>query len=112
MQKQYNSVIVRDIIKVDVDDFIAIMANADVGLAYWNNGVLFSYFLMPESEQLAVEESRGVSYLEKIVFAKYPKYTKTVKSTMNYEMPVVSIQGSTVHNEMITWLKTTPAWDA
>ncbi len=50
-------------------------------------------------------------YLDKIVFTKYEKYTKTVKSSTNLEIAALSMQKSKLYVDLIAWLKKQPVWD-
>jgi hypothetical protein len=50
-------------------------------------------------------------YLDKIVFSKYEKYTKTVKSSTNLEIGVLNMQKSKLYVDLIAWLKTQSIWN-
>ena len=66
---------------------------------------------MSESEELAKKEMQNEMYLDKIVFTKYEKYTKTVKSSTNLEIAAISMQKSKLYVDLIAWLKAQPVWD-
>ncbi|MBI1658061.1 MAG: hypothetical protein IS632_04720 [Thaumarchaeota archaeon] len=108
---EYQSVHVRDIIRVDLDDFIAMMSATEASLAYWTDGVLFACYAMTESEALAEKEIAGTTYLDKIIFAKYPAFSRTIKSATNFEIPVVNVGRSGMYSRLIAWLKGLPAWN-
>lgn len=103
--------VIRDIIRVDVDDLIIMMSSTESNLAYWADGVLFACFSMTESESLATLELEGITYIEKVIFAKYPKFTRTIKSTTNFEILAVNIQSSELYSDLINWLKSQPIWN-
>ncbi len=50
-------------------------------------------------------------YLDKIVFSKYEKYTKTVKSSTKREIALLSMQKSKLYVDLIAWLKTQSIWN-
>ena len=79
IHKPYDKIYVRDMIKLDLDDLIGMMSSLESANAYWVDGVLFASFAMTESEELAKKETQKEMYLDKIIFAKYENYTKTVK---------------------------------
>lgn len=108
--EEYDEIHIRDIINADLDDFIAMMSYTEAGLAYWADGVLFACFAMTDSDTLAKKEIAGVTYIDKVIFAKYPKFTRTVKSAANFEIPAVNVSRSRLYSKLISWLKTHPAW--
>jgi hypothetical protein len=86
------------------------MSSLESANAYWVDGVLFASFAMTESEELAKKEMQNEMYLDKIIFAKYEKYTKTVKSSTNLEIGILSMHKSKLYQDLIRWLKTQPIW--
>ena len=110
IQNPYDKVYVRDVIKLDLDDLIGMMSSLEAASAYWADGVLFASFAMTESEELAKKEMQNEMYLDKIVFAKYERYTKTVKSSTNLEIGVLNMQKSRLYQDLISWLKSQPVW--
>ena len=107
----YEKIFVRDIIKLNLDDLIGMMSSLESANAYWVDGVLFASFAMTESEELAKKEMQNEMYLDKIVFAKYENYSKTVKSSTNLEIGVLNMQKSRLYQDLIAWLKKQPVWD-
>ena len=111
IHKSYDRIYVRDMIKLSLDDLIGMMSSMEAASAYWIDGVLFASFAMSESEELAKKEMQNEMYLDKIVFAKYEKFTKTVKSSTNLEIGVLNMEKSQLYIDLIAWLKTQPVWD-
>ena len=111
IHSEYQKVYVRDVIRMDLDDFILMMSSTEAGLAYWADGVLFACYAMTESEALAEEEISGTTYMERIIFAKHPAFSKTVKSADNFEIPVVNVNRSATYSKLMTWLRNHPAWN-
>ena len=109
--KPYEKIYVRDTIKLSLDDLIGMMSSLESANAYWVDGVLFASFAMTESEELAKKEMQNEMYLDKIIFAKYQKYSKTVKSSTNLEIGILNMQKSKLYKDMIAWLKTQSIWD-
>ncbi len=109
--KPYEKIYVRDTIKLSIDDLIGMMSSLESANAYWVDGVLFASFAMTESEELAKKEMQNEMYLDKIIFAKYEKYTKTIKSSTNLEIGILNMQKSKLYKDMIAWLKTQSIWD-
>ena len=107
----YKAIYVRDMIKMDLDDLLNMMSTLESGNAYWVDGVLFASFAMTDSEELAKKEIQGETYLDKIIFAKYEKYTKTAKSSTNLEINILNVEKSQLYQELIKWLKQQPIWD-
>jgi len=109
--KPYERIFVRDMAKLSLDDLIVTMSSLEAANAYWVDDVLFASFAMTESEELAKKEMQNEMYLDRIIFAKYGKYTKTVKSSTNLEIGVLNMQKSELYKDLIAWLKTQPVWD-
>ena len=110
LYKPYETVYVRDMIKLSLDDFIGMMSSLEAANAYWMDGVLFASFAMTESEELAKKEMQNEMFLDKIVFSSCKEYAKTVKSSTNLEIGVLNMQKSMLYKDLITWLKAQPAW--
>ncbi len=111
IHKPYEGIFVRDMIKLSLDDLIVMMSSLEAANAYWVDQVLFVSFAMTESEELAKKEMQNEMYLDKIIFAKYEKYTKTVKSSTNLEIGVLNMQKSKLYKDLIAWLKTQSVWN-
>ncbi len=109
--KPYEKIYVRDMIKLSLDDLIGMMSSLESANAYWVDGVLFASFAMTESEELAKKEMQNEMYLDKIIFAKYEKYSKTVKSSTNLEIGILNMQKSKLYKDMIGWLKMQSIWN-
>ena len=110
LYKPYDRIYVRDIIKLSLDDLINMMSSLEAANAYWVDGVLFASFAMTESEELAKKEMQNEMFLDKIVFAVYQDYTKTVKSSTNLEIGVLNMQKSNLYRDLIAWLKAQSIW--
>ena len=111
IHKPYEKIFVRDIVKLSLDDLIGMMSSLEAATAYWVDGVLFASFAMSESEELAKKEMQNEMYLDKVIFAKYEKHTKTVKSSTNLEVGVLNMQKSKLYRDLISWLKLQPIWN-
>ena len=109
--KPYDKIYVRDMIKLSLDDLIGMMSSLEAVNAYWVDGVLFASFAMTESEELAKKEMNNEMFLDKVIFAVYENYTKTVKSTTNLEIGVLNMQKSSLYTDLIKWLKTQSIWN-
>ncbi len=111
IHEPYKTIIVRDLIKLSLDDLLSMMASLESGSAYWVDGVLFACFAMTESEELAKKEIQGQTYLDKVIFCKYENYTKTAKLSTNMEINVLNVQKSHLYKDLISWLKKQPIWN-
>jgi len=111
VHQPYRTIYVRDMIKMTLDDLLNMMSTLESGNAYWVDGVLFASFAMTDSEELAKKEIQGDTYLDKIIFAKYDRYTKTAKSSTNLEINILNVQKSQLYRDLIKWLKQQPIWN-
>jgi hypothetical protein len=111
IHEPYNIVYVRDLIKMSLDDLLNMMVTLESGNAYWVDGVIFASFAMTDSEELAKKEIQGQTYLDKIIFAKYETYSKTIKLANNLEMNILNVEKSHLYQDLIRWLKKQPIWN-
>ncbi len=111
IHEPYNTIIVRDLIKLSLDDLINMMSTLESGNGYWIDGVLFASFSMTDSEELAKKEIQGITYLDKIIFAKCEKYTRTIKSSTNLEISILNVEKSRLYSDLIAWIKEQPTWN-
>ncbi len=111
VHEPYKAIHVRDVIKLSLDDLVNMVSTLEFGNVYWVDGVLFVIFAMNESEELAKKELQGETYLDRIMFTKYEKYTKTAKLSNNVEINIINIQKSYLYRDLVSWLKTQPIWN-
>lgn len=111
VHQEYKTVYIRDVIPMDLDDLITMMSGDGAGLAYWADGVLFVAFSTDASESMARKEIEGITYLDRLIFTKHPRFSRTVKSTTNFEIPVVNVQNSNFFGKLIRWIKSQPFWN-
>jgi hypothetical protein len=107
----YKTIHIRDIIKMSLDDLVSLVSTLESASAYWADGALFVSFTINESEELGKKEIQGETYLDKIIFTKYDKYTKTVKSSTNVEINILNVQKSHLYRDLVSWLKKQPMWN-
>lgn len=106
----YKIIHVRDLIKMSLDDLISMISSLEAANAYWADGVLFVSFSISESDELGKKEMQGETYLDRVIFCKYDKYTKTAKSSINVEVNVVNVQTSHLYSDLVKWLKQQSVW--
>lgn len=111
IHEPYKTIHVRDLIKMSLDDLIGMISTLESANAYWVDGVLFVSFSINDSEELGKKEIQGETYLDKVIFCKYDKYTKTAKSSTNFEINILNVQKSHLYRDLISWLKKQPIWN-
>ncbi|MBI5147494.1 MAG: hypothetical protein HZA84_09835 [Thaumarchaeota archaeon] len=111
IHEPYKAIHVRDVIKMSLDDLVNMISTIEFANVYWVDGVLFVSFAMNESEELAKKEIQGETYLDKIIFTKYDRYTKTAKLSTNVEINIINVQKSYLYRDLASWLKKQPIWN-
>jgi len=111
IHEPYRAIHVRDVIQMSLDDLVSMVSTLESANAYWSDGVLFVVFAINESEELAKKEIQGETYLDKILFTKYDRYTKTAKSSTNVEINILNLQKSQLYRGLTSWLKKQPVWN-
>ncbi|CAE6500333.1 MAG: hypothetical protein QXE84_02205 [Candidatus Nitrosotenuis sp.] len=111
IHEPYKKVLVREIIKMSLDDLVSLIATLESASAYWAEGVLFVSFAITESDDLGKREIEGETYLDRVMFTRYDKYTKTARSSTNVEINVLNVQKSHLYRDLVVWLKKQPVWN-
>lgn len=111
IHEPYKTIHVREMIKMSQDDLVSLISTLESANAYWTDGVLFVSFAITESDELGKKEIEGETYLDRIMFARYDRYTKTVKSSTNVEINVLNVQKSRLYRDLVLWLKKQPVWN-
>jgi hypothetical protein len=107
----YKKIHVHDLIKMSLDDLVSMISTLESANAYWADGVLFVSFSISESDELGKKEIEGETYLDRVVFCKYDRYTKTAKSSTNVEINVINVQTSPLYGDLVGWLKKQAVWN-
>jgi hypothetical protein len=111
IHEPYKTIRVREMIKMSIDDLVSLISTLESANAYWADGVIFVSFAITESDELGKKEIEGETYLDRIMFARYDKYTKTAKSSTNVEINVLNVQKSHLYRDLVSWLKKQPVWN-
>lgn len=111
IHEPYKTIHVREMIKMSQDDLVSLISTLESANAYWADGVLFVSFAITESDELGKKEIEGETYLDRVMFARYDRYTKTVKSSTNVEINVLNVQKSRLYRDLVLWLKRQPVWN-
>ena len=77
--KPVKDVIITDLIQDELENFLYICRTSDVSNAIWVEGMIILLVPAKLTEKIAELQFEGYRIYEKVVFVKYPKYTKTVK---------------------------------
>lgn len=104
-------VIIHDLIHDDLENYLHVCYLSGTISSIWVDGMIIG--LVPlDSAQLSSEQSmKNIKYYEKLVFVKYPKYTKSVKwNGGNYELVLRNYTNYPRFVELAKWIKSQPVW--
>jgi len=103
--------IIHDLIHENIENFLHQCYVYGVVSAIWAEGVIMSLVPLTSNEIAAEQSTKNIKYFERVIFVKYPKYTKSVKwNGGNYELQLRNYQNYPRFTEFAKWIKSQPAW--
>jgi len=105
-------VIIHDLVHEHIENFLH-HCYADSGISkIWVDGIIIDYTPLLSLSEIVVKQSmKGIKCYEKLVFVKYPKYTKNVKwNGGNYELMLRNYNNNPRFKALAKWIKSQPAW--
>ena len=104
-------VIIHDLVHEDIENFLHHCYVDSVISEIWVDGIIINYTSLGFGDTLVKESIKGIKRYEKLVFVKYPKYTKTVKwNGGNYELGLRNYNNNPRFRALAKWIKSQPVW--
>jgi hypothetical protein len=91
----------------DIARFASIIAGGKAVGLYWTEGVVFLYFPLPASTEVAAKalvENKRV-YWTFVGYALMPKYQPTIETKEKIIVPVIDMSSNPVLRKVAKWLK-------
>lgn len=112
--ESFKEVVIMEQTRFKTVDDLARFANIAVGGKttglYWANGVLFIYYPLPTSTELAakalIEEQKV--YWAFISYTMMPQYKPIIETKERIVVPVIDMSTSNLFNKVAKWLKEQP----
>jgi len=109
--KPVKEVIITDLFQEEIENFLYICRIVGVHSAIWVEGMITLLVPAPATEKNVERYYEGIRIYERVVFVKYPKYTKSVKwNGGSYELPLRNYKNIPRFRELAKWVKMQPAW--
>ena len=112
--ESFKEVVIMEQTRFNTVDDLARFANIAVGGKttglYWANGVLFIYYPLPTSTELAAKaliEEKKV-YWAFISYAMMPQYKPIIETKERIMVPVIDMSTSNLFTKVAKWLKEQP----
>jgi len=112
--ESFKEIIVMEQNRFKTIDDLARFANIAVGGkttgVYWANGVVFIYYPLPTSTEVAAKaliEERKV-YWAFVSYALMPKYLPIIETKERIMVPVIDMSTSSLFRKVTQWLKELP----
>lgn len=104
-------VIIHDLVHEDIENFLH-QCYADIEISkIWVDGIIIDCTGIGFGDTLVKESIKCIKRYEKLVFVKYPKYSKTVKwNGGNYELVLRNYNNNPRFRALAKWIKSQPAW--
>ena len=110
--KPVKEILITDLIQEDLENFLYISRVSNASSAIWVEGMIIGLLPSPTTEKNVERYFEGTRIYERVVFVKYPKYTKTVKwNGGNYELALRNYKNIPRFVELAKWIKTQPVWN-
>ena len=103
--------IIHDLIHEEIENFLHQCYVLGVVSAIWVNGIIISLVPLTSDNISAEQSTKNLKYFERVIFVKYPKYTKSVKwNGGNYELLLRNYKNYPRFTEFAKWIKSQPVW--
>jgi len=103
--------IIHDLVHESLDNFLHVSVASRLRYIIWVDGILIAYIALNESEGFFEKSLEGIKIWEKLMFAKYPKYSETIKwNGGHYEIPLLNYNSNKRYSDLAKWLKSQPIW--
>jgi len=91
----------------DLARFSSIVAGGKPGGLYWAEGVVFLYFLLPTSTNMAAKAliEKGRVYWSLVSYALMPKYQPVIETREKIIVPIIDISSEPIMRKVANWLK-------
>ena len=109
--KPVKEVFITDLIQDELENFLYICRISDIPSAIWVEGMIIFLVTALCIGKNVERQFEGSRIYEKVIFVKYPKYTKSVKwNGGNYELQLRNYQNYPRFTALAKWIKSQPAW--
>ena len=91
----------------DIARFISVIAGGKLAGLYWAEGVVFLYFPLPASTEMATKaliENKRV-YWTFVGYSLMPKYQQTIETKEKIIVPVIDMSSNPMFRKVTNWLK-------
>jgi len=91
----------------DIARFTSVIAGGKLAGLYWAEGVVFLYFPLPASTEIAAKaliEDKRV-YWTFVGYSLMPKYQPTIETKEKIIVPVIDMSSNSMFRKVASWLK-------
>ena len=91
----------------DIARFTSVIAGGKLAGLYWAEGVVFLYFPLPASTEIAAKaliEDKRV-YWTFVGYSLMPKYQPTIETKEKIIVPVIDVSSNSMFRKVASWLK-------
>ena len=110
--KPVKEVLITDLIHEEIENFLYMCRISNIPNAIWVEGIIILLTPSMNTEKNVERQFEGIRMYDKLIFVKYPKYTKTVKWNGGiYELPLRNYMNIPRFRELAKWVKSQPVWE-
>ena len=104
-------VIIHDLVHESLDNFLHHCVTLRTPFLRWIDGIIIDFSILRSDEEAFRKSIKGIKYYEKLIFVKFPKYSKIVKwNGGNFEIVVLNYNNNQRFRELAKWIKSQPVW--
>ena len=110
--KPVKEVLITDLVQDELENFLYICRVSNIPSAIWVEGIIILLVPAQATEKNTERQFEGLRIYEKVVFVKYPKYTKSAKwNGGTYEIALRNYSNIPRFGELAKWIKTQSVWE-
>ena len=110
--KPVKEILVTELIQEDLETFLYTCRISNMVNAIWVEGTIIMLIASNPTEKNVERSFEGYRMYEKVIFAKYPKYSKTVKwNGGSFEIGLRNYKNHPRFVEFAKWIKAQPVWN-
>ena len=105
-------VIIQEISQDDLENFLYICRISNIPNAIWVDGMIILLVTAHATEKNTERFFEGSRIYERVIFVKYPKYSKTAKGNGgSYELALRNYMNIPRFREFAKWIKSQSCWN-
>jgi len=109
--KPIQQIVIHDLVQETLENLLYQYYASENTYAFWADGIIISIDSTSGYEESFKKLLEGIKIFERVVFVKYPKYTKNAKwNGGNFEVMLLNCNNNPLLKALAKWIKTQSIW--